>query len=409
MKRNYQIVFSIILPIILLILGLIRINSFVIEQFPKEKEFLPTWSSLRTYLDYGIDPYDENATNRTELLYYKQLVNDDKDPLILDQPLNSTLFFIPLAIINDYSIARIVYLLGLEFFLIIIPLSFVYIQGWKPGWLVLAIFILLAFISPFQIQALFTHDPAIFTIGLILLGLLSLKYKLDEFAGALISLTIYQPSLSGILIIFLILWVLRSKRWRILWGFLLTISLLTAISVALIPDWIISFVKAYRIESVYKNYLSSQVVLSELIPGVTNKITIFLTGIFSLVLLYEWIVMKKGDYRWLIWTISLTISMYPFLGIPFQINYSIMFFIPFAYLFIEISNKFKGKSKELIQLMILAIFFLSSWGFYLYFTNQQTQRPMNLGLFVIIPLILTSGLYWMRWWVVKYSNLQVEM
>jgi len=113
-QRNLRIFISIILPTFILILGLIWINTFIIKSFPKEKEFLPTWASLRSFMDYGVEPYSSQATNRTQLLYYKDLVADDRDPLILDQAFSPILVFIPLAAIHDYSIARSIYLIILK-------------------------------------------------------------------------------------------------------------------------------------------------------------------------------------------------------------------------------------------------------------------------------------------------------
>jgi hypothetical protein len=409
LKRNLRILLTIIFSSIILILGLISINSLLLNHFPKEKEFLPTWSSLRTFIDYGIEPYSSQATNRTQLLYYKELVAGEKDPLILDQAFSPILVFIPLAFFHDYSMARSIYLIILEIFLLLIPVIFVQLQSWKPPWLILISFSSMVILWPSSIQAIITHDPSIFIIGLVLTGLLCLKLNLDEFAGAVFAFAIFNPSLVGLLFIFIILWVIRNKRWRIIWGFLMVFGLIVILSIALIPDWMVSFIKAFRIEAAYKGYISSQIILSDLIPGIGSKLALLLTFLISGVILYEWFVLRKADFHWFLWTTSLTICVFSMLGLPVLPSSSIILIIPFAYIFSITSQRMKGKNKWIIQLLALIIIFLSAWGFFIYLINNNLTKILNLVIFIIIPTVLFLGLYWVRWWVVKYSKIQVEL
>lgn len=409
MQRNLRIFISIILPTFILILGLIWINTFIIKSFPKEKEFLPTWASLRSFMDYGVEPYSSQATNRTQLLYYKDLVADDRDPLILDQAFSPILVFIPLAAIHDYSIARSIYLIILELFLIAIPVIFLQLQSWKPPWLIMIIFSTFVTLMPSSIQSIISHDPSIFVIGLVMLGLLCLKLNLDEFAGAVFALAIFMPSLTELLIIFIFWWVVRNQRWKVLWGFMMTLGLMVVISIALVPDWIIGFIRAFRIEAAYKNYLTTRLILSELIPGFGTKLAILFTGLISAIIIYEWFVLKKGNFNWFFWTCSLTISSISLVGFPVLPNSTIILIIPFVYIFVIVSQRMRGKNKWISQIIILFSVFLSAWGLYLFLIEKNLIHILFLVMFIIIPFVLIICLYWIRWWVVKYSILQVEL
>ena len=409
MQRNYRTTISIILLFVLIIFGLIWINSSLIDRFPKEKEFLPTWASLRTFIDYGINPYSDQASNRTQFLYYKEIIGDNSDPLKLDQALLPILVFFPLAFINEYSIARIIYLILLEHFLIGIPIVIISLLDWKQPLMPMVSFIIMVILGPPFIQALITHDPIIFVVCMILIGLLCLKLNLDEFAGVIFALAIFQPSITALFFVFIGWWIIRNLRWRVIWGFLMTFGLLLLISLVLVPDWIIGFIKAFRIEEVFKNYISTSLILSEFGQGIGSKFALLLTGLVSILLLYEWIALKKGDFRWFLWTASLTISSFSLIGLPVLPNSSIVLIIPFAYLISVASLRMTGKYKWTIQLSFLFVTFILGWGVFIYLIDLHMLGTLNLVLYILAPIFLIAGLYWVRWWVIKYPRMQAEV
>ena len=406
MKKNYQIFISLVLLCVLIIFGLIWINTSLTAKFPNEKEFLPTWASLRTFIDYGIDPYSEQASNRTQFLFYKEVIQDNSDPLKLDQALPPLLVFFPLAFINEYSIARIIYLISLDLFLISIPIVLMNLLDWKPPLLLMISFIILVILGPIFIQALITHGPIIFVVSMILIGLLCLKFNLDEFAGVVFALVIFQPSLTALFLVFIGLWIVRNLRWRVIWGFLMTFSLLVLISLALVPNWIIGFIKAFRIEEVYRNYLSTSLILSEFSLGIGPKLALLLTGSVSILLLYEWLTLKKGEFHWFLWTNSLTICSFSLIGLKVLPNSSLILIIPFMYLISVASQRMTGKYKWTIQLSFLFLVFILGWGVFIYLIDQNMIGTLNLVLNIISPIFLITGLYWVRWWVIKYQRLQ---
>ncbi|MFC2028515.1 hypothetical protein ACFLTX_01170 [Chloroflexota bacterium] len=359
-------------------------------------------------MEFGIDPYGDQATDRTQFLYYQGFINDDKDPLILDKAMAPLLLLFPLVVIDDYVLARFFYLLILELIIISIPLFISRFHNWKPNWLVVIFLVLTVGLLPVIVQSIITHDLIIFTIGLMTLGILCLKFNLDEFAGAAFAVVIFQPSLSGLLLAFVFWWIIRTRRWNVLWGFLMTSGLLFVISLVLIPGWIVGFVKAYRIESIYFNYLSSGTILTKINPVFGVKGSYLLTGAISIILLYEWIVLRAGDFRWFLWTCSLTICSIPLIGFPFHPNSSMIMVIPFINSYIMLSQRMTGNKKIIWQVIILASCFFTFWATYLYLINRQLFGVLNMVLFIIIPIILISSMYWIRWWVIKYPRMSIK-
>ena len=123
-------VFSAIILIVILV-SLVFVNIFYIRYQPVEKKFLIPWLGMRTFLEIGSDPYGEPATQRTQLLYYGKLAETGQDPLILNQPFASEILYLPIALIKDYTNARVIWMLLLELLLIGSSFLCLHLFEWK--------------------------------------------------------------------------------------------------------------------------------------------------------------------------------------------------------------------------------------------------------------------------------------
>ena len=128
--KTYNPILSAII-LIVIFAGLVMSSNYYIRHNPVEKKFLNPWLGMRTFLELGSDPYGEPATQRTQLLYYGNFAKSGQDPLYLNQPFASVILFFPLALINDYTFARVIWMVLLEVILIVSIYMLLLLFEWK--------------------------------------------------------------------------------------------------------------------------------------------------------------------------------------------------------------------------------------------------------------------------------------
>ena len=113
--------------------GLVWANTIFVRSKPVEKDFLIPWLGARTFLQYGESPYGTPATQRAQIIYYGRLAAEGQDPLLLRLPFPVEIFFFPIALVPDYSLAMAIWMTCLEIALVALGFLSVRLTGWKPG------------------------------------------------------------------------------------------------------------------------------------------------------------------------------------------------------------------------------------------------------------------------------------
>jgi len=398
--NNIYLVFSIIIALGLLF-GLVWGNIVSIHQNPVEKKFLVPWLGMRTFLELGKDPYGKPSAQRAQVKFFGSLANSKEDPLGLDQPFTSEILFFPIALITDYTIARIFWMVILELGLIASSFLCLFLFEWR---LPIRMMILYSLVTVLGAQAFFPlqeNDKAIIVLLLLITGLLLVKSGSDELAGALLSLSFFQPSATGILCLFLLWWVIRSKRWRVLWGMLMTQGFLIIVSFALLPGWFISFIRSFKTELPFSGYLTTYGILSKMWPGIGTKVALGLTIGIIILLILELKSTHNQDFRWFLWVAMFSLTISPLMGIPVLSVNNLFLLIPITYVMKILSERIKTKWRWLFTGALLGFIFLGGWV--LKFSNLIFHESVVANnIILLIPyFIITFGLYWVRWWAIR--------
>jgi hypothetical protein len=293
---NILMIASILLALAMLG-GLVWANTIYVRAQPVEKNFLVPWLAARTFIQYGDSPYGNPASQRAQIVYYGRLAAADQDPLVLWLPFPVELLYFPFAVVTDYALARAIWMTGLEIALVALALLSLRLTGWKPARTLLP-FVLL--FSVFWIYAAFTlaSGSAAGFIALALIGfLLAIRDGHDELAGALLLLTASVPSLTGLLLFFMLWWIFFQRRWRVLWGFLMGLSILLALSFLFLPGWFIPFLRGMILHATYNPALSSVSIFAVWSPVVGPRLGWVLAGSLALLLFVEWGAALRNDFR----------------------------------------------------------------------------------------------------------------
>lgn len=356
------------------------------------KDFFVPWLTARTFLEYGDSPYSDPASQRSQILYYGQLASESEDPLHLWVPFPGELFYFPFALIQDYDLARGLWLTLCEMALISATILSMKILDTKPTRILLISLLLFQVLWVFSLLNLVSSSPTPFLLLAALGSLLALRNSRDEIAGVLLVIPLFSPGVFGVFILYILWWTIYHRRWRVVMGFLMSLGIFLLLSFLLLPDWIVPFIRGIYWHLKFNPGLSTLSLLGSLWPVVGPRLGWLIT-IFAIFLLFSaWRGSRRGNFDHLLWTACLTLSITPLLGFFIGVNeYSVLSF-PLFLLITIISERWRGGKLPLTAVIVLFLAWTITWALVAFVTPWMS---------LVVPILLTGGLLWMKWWVVR--------
>jgi hypothetical protein len=378
--------------------GLVWANIIYVRNQPVEKDFLVPWLGARTFLQYGDSPYGDPATQRAQIVYYGKLAAEGQDPLMLWLPLPVELFYFPIALVPDYGLARAIWTTCLEIALAVLAYLTLQLSGWRPWRLFLPFILLFPILWVYGAFSLVSGGAA----GFIALGLagflLAIRSERDELAGGLLLLMVSAPRITGVLAFFIFWWIIYQRRWRALWGFLMGLVVLLGLSFLFLPGWFLPSLRGLLLHFTYNPGFSSLRIFASWSPVVGLRLGWVLTVGLLIVLFLAWGNSLARNFRALLWTACLTLSVTPLLGIPMvPMDYPFLF-IPLV-VFLSILAERQPWLKRWGGAGIMLLVFLAGlWLLTLGLVRANDYTTLVNTLILLLPTFLVIGLAWMRWW-----------
>jgi hypothetical protein len=401
MSRTLTVIAAILLICLALAAlgGLVWANIGTVQNQPVEKDFLVPWLGARTFIQYGDSPYSEPATQRAQILYYGRLAATGQDPLALWLPFPLELLYFPIALVNNYVLARALWITCLEIALVALAFLSLRLTGWKPMRGFLPIILLFPLLWVYGALSVFSGSAAGF-VALALVGfLLALRGQRDELAGGLLILLVGAARLTGVLAFFIFWWIFYQRRWRVLWGFLMGLGLLLALAFLFLPDWFLPFLHGLFSHYTYNPGFSSTGIFASWSPVVGQRLGWVLSGVLLLILFFQWGNTLAKDFRAFLWMACLTVSVTPLLGIPFFQKEYLFLFIPLI-LFLAVLAERRPWLKHWGAAVIAILILVSLWLMTLVLVAANAYTALADILILLLPILLVLGLYWMRWWFI---------
>lgn len=381
--------------------GLVWGNALYARQHPAETAFLVPWLGAQTFLRYGVSPYEVQAAQRAQILYYGALAEAGQDPLRLYLPFFVEMFYFPLALIRDYVLARGLWTLFLQMGLAGLAILSLRLSGWKPGRLLRPLFFLLFMVWPPVLHVWLDAKPVILA-ALGAAGVLSaLRDRQDEIAGALLVLPLCQPNSMAVFLLFVFWWVARERRWRVLTGLGMILALLFALSFFLFPGWFLPWLRGLYAHMQFVPLLTPGRIFASWWPALGARLGWALTAFLAVILFLEWRAVRGRDFRHLLWTASLTLTISPLLGIPVPLDYAVFLLLPLTVLFSLLNERWSRPRGWGVSGWILSILLMGGWAVYLALGWLGSYQALSAAVFLGLPLLLLIGLYWVRWWAVR--------
>ena len=215
-----------------------------------------------------------------------------------------------------------------------------------------------------------------------------------------------QPQVVILFVVFVLVWVGSHRKWGMIAWFAGTLLILGIVAALLVPDWPIQYL---RILWNYRDYFAPGTpgyAFSNWWPGLGRQMGWVLGAVVGLVLLVEWWLSLRRDYRWFLWTACLTMTVSLWIGIPVNPDAHVMLNLPLLLILSMFAQRWRRGGIWVAITGVVAVF-VWEWGL-IYATLGEVDPAMRLGLIFPLPLILLIGLFWVRWWTIHPKRLLID-
>ncbi|MGA8504869.1 MAG: glycosyltransferase family 87 protein [Candidatus Sulfotelmatobacter sp.] len=229
-------------------------------------DLYPRWVGARELLLHGRNPYGPEVSHEIQMAFYGHIVDQDyREP---GPKIDEQRFAYPVYVV--FLMAPVMYLdfsevyrwapFALAFFAALsVPLSLRLLQ-WRPPWQHVATITLFTVASPQIVQGL-EHQQLSVVVGFLLIAgawCVGRSHLLG--GGALLACSTLKPQMAFFPLCFFLVWVAGdlSKRWRLLAGFLVTLTVLITAGELMLPGWVGYFIEG---ANAYRQYFPTTSVL----------------------------------------------------------------------------------------------------------------------------------------------------
>ncbi|MCH7609560.1 MAG: DUF2029 domain-containing protein [Chloroflexi bacterium] len=390
------------LAVIGVLIALTIANFRFAEQFPGGNDFLGRWMGARFWVRDGISPYDPQVGRASQQLIYGRAVDREAGEDIQDflYPFPAMVFFAPFGAL-PYTLARAIWMTILEVSLPILALIGIALADWKPR---RAVLVSLLFFSVFWYhgtRAVIVGQFAVIEALLMVGALLAIKRGSDPLAGILLGLSIAKPQMAVLFIPFVLLWAAWARRWSIVvWG-VGTITGLLAVSVLLIPDWPVMWLRQLLEYPTYTNIGSPVEILADAFPSMSGVIAVAMGGALTLYLFWEWAKAAGKADRWFQWSAALTIVVTNLVAFRSATTNYVVLLPALCLIFSVLTDRWRAKGDVVVLLAMVALLF-GLWGLFLTTIEGNVESPL---MYLPVPILTLLGLWWARWWAIRAIRL----
>jgi hypothetical protein len=405
-KSRFAVFLLAILLISGLLIGLVWGNYRFAEKNISGEGFLVQWISIHSLVSGGESPYSEGVTAKIQDTVPAENSFTPGNPPRYTSPLISGAVVLPFALIGDKNLSHALWLslqLAAVFIIIIVGLR---LTAWKPAWYIFLVLSVFTIFSYHVVIPWLDGGMSIWAALFLMVAFLSIQQNRYEVAGILLAISAFQPQMVILPVIFTLIWALSQRKWVVVLWFLITLVVISIIGSFLVPDWILQYV---RILSKFgQNFPPGTpgYLFKNNWPGLGNQLGWLVSGALVIILLLEWWLALKKDFRWYLWTVCLTIVISQWVGIPTIPTNFIALILPLILISAMLSERWPRGGDWAAVLFSLTVFI---WEWALFWLDINSSQPaIQLNLIIPLPLVLLIGLYWVRWWAIKPRRLLVE-
>lgn len=395
----------------ILILGMLGLVTWANLQFVKENpggnDFLVHWVGTRALLVEGTSPYSDAVAERIQTFAYGRPAAPGEHELRVAYPLYSALVFLPYALIENYDLARALWMTTLEIALVGLAVICLRLTRWKMNLWLIPLFLIFSIFWYHSLRPLINGNAVILVSLFLVTAFAALRSERDELAGVLIALTTIKPHLVFLPIIIVIIWTLTLGRWKTLLWLVITLVIMSVSAALFVPDWPLQNLREILRYSSYNPPGTPGAVFELWLPASGRRLGWALSAILGVVMIIEWGLVIRKEFRWFLWSACLTLVASQWIGIQTDPGNFILLYLPLVLVLAMWVERWGSAGNGLV-VFVLLLLFIGPWALFfrtIDFGYQPIQHPV---MFFPLPLFLLATLYWVRWWAIRPPRLLVE-
>lgn len=404
-RNTFRIrIVGVVLGVIFLLSALTWGNYEYAQENPGGNDFLVHWMGARNLITEGISPYsDETALDIQRIVYGRPAQNGEHE-LRVAYPLYSIAIFAPFALISDFVLARALWMTLLEGALFLIAFISIKITDWKPRSIILAFYFVFSILWYHSLRSLINGNAIILVAVGLVAGFWAIRKGADELAGVLFAFTTIKPQVVVLILLYVIYWSIKQRRTRVIIWFFSTLLLFVMSAVMLLPDWIMQNIRELIRFPAYNPPLTLGTALLGLFPGFGERLSWVVTGLLVIILVIEWRISVRIEYRRFLWTAFLTMVASQWIGIPTDPGNFIILFPAIVLIFAVFDERWK-RAGLVFSVIIMLLLFVGIWLIFLKTLEPGYQPQQSPIMFIPLPGFLLAMLYWIRWWIFQRPNI----
>lgn len=371
---------------------------------PGGNDFLVHYEGTRSFLKEGLSPYSDAVALKIQNIAYGRPVQPGEHELRVAYPLYSMVLFAPFALVDDFNLARALWMSVLEISLILSGILSMRLMGWKPKFGVLIGFLIFIMLWYHGLRPLINGNAVIVVVLLITGGLLALKSGEEELAGVLFAFSTIKPQLVVLLLAYIVYWAMNRKKWKVIIWMVGTVAILSGAAALLIPDWLIQNLREVIRYPLYNPPGTIQAGLKVWFPTAGGRIGTGVTVVLGILLLFEWWLGRKAEGQTFFWVVSLTLVASQWIGIQTDPG-NFIILLPALVLVFSLWENRMAKVGEIFTIASMVLLGVLLWVIFLATVSYSYQPIQSPVMFLPLPIFLFVTLYWGRWWVKQSQQL----
>jgi hypothetical protein len=276
----------------------------------------------------------------------------------------------------------------------------------KPNRLVFSLLIVTTLLSFHALAPIYDGSTILLTSLFLLLSLLSIRNGREELGGVLLGLTTIQLPYMVLPIILILLWTLGHRKRLVALWFLGILILLTVLGIFLVREWPLQYLQIFLRYPLYYPASSPGAAFRGWWPGIGMLMSWLLTILTTLVLLVEWWIALKGEFRYLLWATAFTLVVGLWTGLPVLPQNLVLLLLPLILCVGAWSERW-GLVGSLIAVISLIIILIWEWWL-VYGIMGSSRQVDSLKLIIPLPIVCLIGLYWVRSMIVNPKRLLID-
>ena len=406
--QTYIATFALITVFSIIFLGLMTWGNFrYASENPGGNDFLVHWVGTRALVVDGLNPYSDEVALRIQTLAYGRPAEPGEHELRVAYPLYSVIVFLPFALIGDFTVARAVWMTVLEAGLLLLTVLSIRLARWKISPWLLAVLLIFALFWYHGLRPLINGNAVVLVALGLVGGFLALRAGADELAGVLFALTTIKPQVVVLVLLFVVLWGMSTGRWRLIGWLVGTVALLAASASLLVPAWPVDNLREILLYPSYNPPGTPRAAFIEWWPAFGSRVGWALTGVMALVLLLEWGLNRKSEFRGFLWTAYLTLVISQWIGIQTDPGNFVVLLPVLILVLALLDERWRIGGRVFMAVSLLGLF-VGIWAIFLNTIQFGDQPVQSTVMFFPLPAFLLLTLYWVRWWAVQPPSLWYE-